>query len=334
MLLLEFVVRGDRVARHADDDGAGLCRNPGTSRGSRKPRRCSPTCRPSDRNTARPACRAAADSVTEPLPSVGNVKSGALSPIAMLIPPFPLPVRLRPRRVPPRPRAGSVDQPLVPEAHPLAGGRHIALRAGRSQSRRRSAPSVAAGRRRPASPRRARRRTAAPAARANAAAGSAPRPARARLAAAVRRPLRAPRSPRPDRHAAARARAAASRSSRYCTMNSRSISPPGRLRRSHGDGAGWASAMRRRMSATSTSSRSGSRCAGQRRPDRGGDAFAQGRDRRRSAAPGSAPCAPRSRPLRAGTARRRRGSTRSARIRRTAAAAYRPRRACPRRSAR
>src|SRR5204863_38015 len=55
--------------------------------------------------------------------------------------------------------------------------------------------------------------------------------------------------------------------------------------------------------------------------------------RRRSAAPGSAPYAPSSRPTRAGSGQTPRRWTRSARIRRTDAAAYRHRRAGPARSA-
>ena len=46
VLLLELVVRGDGVLARRRSPRRRLCRNPGTSRGTRRPRRCSPTCRP------------------------------------------------------------------------------------------------------------------------------------------------------------------------------------------------------------------------------------------------------------------------------------------------
>src|SRR6516162_4066036 len=57
--------------------------------------------------------------------------------------------------------------------------------------------------------------------------------------------------------------AAASRSIKYWAINSRSVRPPGRFLRSHGEGRGCSEAMRRRMSATSVTRRRGSR--GERR---------------------------------------------------------------------
>ena len=128
-----------------------------------------------------------------------------------------------------------------------------------------------------------------------------------RPAPARRRGGSAPASPR-ARSASAVARrntcglAAASRSIRYCAMNSRSISPPRRLRKSQGDGRGCSSAMRRRMSATSATSRSGSRGWRSAAVDRRRRSAGTAPRRRRPGARGSAPCVPRSRPTRAGNA--------------------------------
>ena len=64
---------------------APACRNPGTSRESRRPRRCSPRCRPSDRNTAPPFCRASSDKVDRAVAVGRQGEIGGFSPGSTLM---------------------------------------------------------------------------------------------------------------------------------------------------------------------------------------------------------------------------------------------------------
>ncbi len=203
------------------------------------------------------------------------------------------------RHAPRRQSCGPDDQPVVPGTHARAGGSHICVEPGevnRAGAARQGRAGRAGQRRRV----RQRPRTTAPSSAAQMAQqGERLAQLAHRPAAAVRRPRRARRAPRRSRAAAPRGARAASRSIRYCTMNSRSTSPPRRLRRSHGEGRGCLLGDAAAHVGDIGEEPPPVARRGQRRRDRRRDPLAQRAGRRRSAAPGSAPCAPRSRPIRA-----------------------------------
>ena len=290
-------------------------------------------CRPSDRNRGRRSCPSASDSVTLPPPSVGRVKSGALSPISNCHVARLPSSDVRRRSVRGRgslrsaartPRAPCAQSAIAPsdfqrrEISGADGARKSCRSPGRAASSRSNAPPIA------------RRSTPC----------TGCHSAQARAATRRRRSS----SVRPRR----------SRASASAVSGDRTLRMFGRVAQqqvlddeldvdqpaAHVLDVPGALGCDRAAHAPAHVGDVGSSCRGSRGRSRTSRIASsmrarQRRRRRRRRARGSAPCAPRSRPPRAGSARR---PSRLIAIGpwncRTAAAACRPRRAGLRRSAR